>query len=90
MFLCFNQPVTSYCFVFHPFVLFFACALHHMLHLFIFAMCVHADSSLTPSMRRDYYRGSTDSLAERQRSEERQSRMRPGRSYSLVRGEAWL
>ncbi|XP_034230679.1 patronin isoform X3 [Thrips palmi] len=44
-----------------------------------------ADSSLTPSMRRDYYRGSTDSLAERQRSEERQSRMRPGRSYSLVR-----
>ncbi|XP_026293230.1 patronin isoform X4 [Frankliniella occidentalis] len=44
-----------------------------------------ADSSLTPSMRRDYYRGSTDSLADRQRSEERQSRMRPGRSYSLVR-----
>lgn len=44
-----------------------------------------ADSSLTPSMRRDYYRGSTDSLADRQRSEERQNRMRPGRSYSLVR-----
>lgn len=58
--------------------------------LFICATCLHADSSLTPSMRRDYYRGSTDSLAERQRSDDRQSRMRPGRSYSLVRGEAWF
>lgn len=56
----------------------------------LFPAIMHADSSLTPSMRRDYYRGSTDSLADRQRSEERQSRMRPGRSYSLVRGEACL
>lgn len=65
--------------------------------IIIFTVCLfpsaiplmHADSSLTPSMRRDYYRGSTDSLADRHRSEERRMAARPGRSYSLVRGEAW-